>query len=271
MTVKVAIHGAGGRMGRVLVQLIHDAPDLELAAAVDAPNSPLLGKDAGELAGVGALGWPLTANLEAIASADVVIDFSLPVALPPLLDAVQRYSRPLVLATTGLSDANWAQVEQAARSVPLVAAPNYSMGVAVLYHLAQRASALLADFDLEVIEMHHRNKVDAPSGTALGLVQAAARGRDLDPRANAVYGREGHPGKRTDNEIGVMTLRGGDVIGDHTLILAGPGERLELTHKATSRDLFARGALRAARWVAGQSPGRYGMDHVLGLASYGRD
>ncbi|HEX5659215.1 MAG TPA: 4-hydroxy-tetrahydrodipicolinate reductase [Polyangiales bacterium] len=265
MTLKVAIHGAAGRMGQTLVRLIHDAPELELAAAVDSAQSPLLGKDAGEVAGVGALGWPITASLESIASADVVIDFSLPSALTGLLEAVQRYSRPLVLATTGLSEAQRKQLDELARHVPLVAEPNYSTGVAVLYHLAQKASELLADFDLEVIEMHHRNKVDAPSGTALGLAAAAARGRDLDARANAIYGREGHPGARTDKEIGVMTLRGGDVIGDHTLILAGPGERLELSHRATNRDLFARGALRAARWLADKAPGRYGMSHVLGL------
>jgi 4-hydroxy-tetrahydrodipicolinate reductase len=258
-------------MGQTLVRLIHDAPDLELAGAVDSDKSPLLGKDAGEVAGVGAIGWPITAHLESIASADVVIDFSLPVALAGLLEAAQRYSRPLVLATTGLSEAQWRSVDEASKRLPLVAAPNYSTGVAVLYHLAQRASALLPEFDLEVVEMHHRNKVDAPSGTALGLAAAAARGRELDLKSNAVYGREGHPGKRTDKEIGIMTLRGGDVIGDHTLILAGPGERLELSHRATNRDLFARGALRAARWVATQSPGRYGMDHVLGLTTSGRD
>ena len=265
MTTNVAVHGAAGRMGRVLVQLIHAAEDLELAAAVDAKESPLLGRDAGEVAGVGAMGWPLTASLESIASADVVVDFSLPVALDGLLDAAVRYARPLVLATTGLSEAQKARIDEVARIVPVVAAPNYSTGVAVLYHLAERASQLLADFDLEIVEMHHRNKVDAPSGTALGLAEAAARGRNVDAREHAVYGREGHPGARTASEIGIMTLRGGDVIGDHTLILAGAGERLELSHKATSRELFARGALRAARWVATQPPGRYGMNHVLGL------
>ncbi len=252
-------------MGKTLVRLIQEAPELELAAALDSAKSPLLGKDAGEVAGVGTLGVPITASLESLASADVVIDFSLPVALPALFAAVRRYARPLVLATTGLSEEQWKDVDQLGKDVPLVAAPNYSTGVAVLYHLAQKASALLADFDLEVIEMHHRNKVDAPSGTALGLAAAAAKGRDLDVKEHSVYGREGHPGARPDKEIGVMTLRGGDVIGDHTLILAGPGERLELSHRATNRDLFARGALRAATWLADKAPGRYGMNHVLGL------
>lgn len=265
MPVKVAIHGAAGRMGRALIQLIHADPELELAAAVDHAESSLLGRDAGEIAGVGALGWPLTAQLEALAAADVVVDFSLPSATDALLEAVVRYARPLVLATTGLSATQREKVDLAAKAVPIVAAPNYSTGVAVLYHLAERASALLAEFDLEIVEMHHRHKVDAPSGTALGLADAAGRGRKLDARAHAVYGREGHPGPRRSDEIGVMTLRGGDVIGDHTLMLAGPGERLELTHRATSRELFARGALRAARWVFNQAPGRYGMNDVLGL------
>jgi len=266
MALKVAIHGASGRMGRSLIQLIHSASDLELVAAIDSHDSPLLGRDAGELAGVGAMG-PLTAHVEAIADADVVIDFSLASALEGLLQYVLRFERPLVLGTTGLSPAQWARVDDAARLVPLIAAPNYSTGVAVLYHLAERASALLADFDLEIVEMHHRHKVDAPSGTALGLLEAVARPRGIDPKEHAVYGREGHPGARKADEIGVVALRGGDVIGEHTLLLAGGGERLELTHRAGDRSLFARGALRAARWLAApdKRPGRYGMKEVLGL------
>jgi 4-hydroxy-tetrahydrodipicolinate reductase len=200
-----------------------------------------------------------------MAEVDVVIDFSLPVALDALFDAAERHARPLVIATTGLSPALWSRVDALAGKLPVVAAPNYSTGVAVLYHLAEKASALLREFDLEIVEMHHRHKVDAPSGTALGLAEAAARGRGLNAREHAVYGRQGHTGARTDNEIGIMTLRGGDVIGDHTLTLAGPGERLELSHRASNRALFARGALRAARWVVGKAPGRYGMNHVLGL------
>jgi 4-hydroxy-tetrahydrodipicolinate reductase len=266
MALAVAVHGAAGRMGRALVQLIAEADDLTLCAALDAPGSAFLGRDAGELAIVDALGVRVTSDLSAIAQADVVIDFSLPVALPALFEAIARHGRPLVLATTGLTPSQWSDVDALSGRVPLVAAPNYSTGVTVLYHLAEQAARLLPEFDLEVVEMHHRNKVDAPSGTALGLAEAAARGRDWNAREQAVYGREGHTGKRSDREIGVMTLRGGDVIGDHTLVLAGAGERLELGHRATSRVLFARGALRAARWVARQAPGRYGMTHVLGLA-----
>ena len=261
MALKVAVHGAAGRMGRALTQLIAEASDLTLAAAVDAAGNPQLGKDAGEHAGVGTLGVALVSELDAIAAADVVIDFSLPIALDGLLAAVERHAKPLVLATTGLRDVHWQKVDALATRVPVVAAPNYSTGVTVLYHLAQKA----AEFDLEIIEMHHRHKVDAPSGTALGLAEAAARGRKLALREHAVYGREGQTGPRKPDEIGIMTLRGGDVVGDHTLMLAGPGERLELTHRASDRVLFARGALRAARWVVGRAPARYGMTHVLGL------
>jgi 4-hydroxy-tetrahydrodipicolinate reductase len=265
MALKVGVHGAGGRMGRSIVQMVHESEDLKLGAAIDAEGSPLLGRDAGELAGVARLGVPLSSRIEDLAEADVIIDFSLPVALPRLFGFLQQRPVPLVVATTGLDASLSGQIDALARSMPLIAAPNYSLGVAVLVHLAEKAAALLPEFDLEILEMHHRHKVDAPSGTALGLLDAAARGRDLNGREHAVYGRKGQTGARTDREIGVMTLRGGDVIGDHTLMLAGPGERLELTHRASNRALFARGAVHAARFVARQKPGRYTMPQVLGL------
>lgn len=266
MGVAVAVHGASGRMGRVVVQLVHQADDLSLAAAIDSEASPELGRDAGELAGVGNLGVPISARIEDLARADVVVDFSLPAALPRLFTFLEHKPIALVLATTGLDDALNGRIDALARVLPLVAAPNYSTGVAVLNYLAEQASALLPDFDLEIIEMHHRHKVDAPSGTALGLLDAAARGRKQNGREHAVFGRHGHPGARSNSEIGVMALRGGDVIGDHTLLLAGPGERLELTHRASNRSLFAHGALRAARFVSAKPPGRYSMAQVLGLA-----
>lgn len=266
MAIKVAVHGAAGRMGRTIVQLVHEAADMTLHAAIDAEGSPLLGRDAGELAGVPGLGVKLSSELDLLAGADVVIDFSLPRALPRLFARLKDKPLPLVLATTGLDDAIWREIAVLAERMPLVAAPNYSLGVAVLYHLAEQAAALLPDFDMEIVEMHHRHKIDAPSGTALGLLDAAARGRKTDGRANAVFGRQGQPGARTREEIGIMTLRGGDVIGDHQLILAGAGERLELSHRATNRSLFAQGALRAAHFVVGKAPGRYTMPQVLGLA-----
>ncbi len=266
MALRVAVHGAAGRMGRTVVQHIHEDPALTLSAAIDAASRPMGPRDAGELAGVGPLGVLVSAQLAALTGSEVVVDFSLPAALDALLAECTRLGLPLVLATTGLTPAQSAAVDALACSVPVVAAPNYSTGVAVLYHLAAQASALLPNFDLEIVEMHHRHKVDAPSGTALGLAEAAARGRRQVAHEVAIYGRHGHAGARSDTEIGVMTLRGGDVVGDHTLVVAGPGERLELTHRAHHRGLFAQGALRAARWVVGQPPGRYGMAHVLGLA-----
>lgn len=262
---KIAVHGAAGRMGRVVMRLISEAPDLELVAALDAQGSISLGRDAGELAQIGAVGVALSSDLSLIARADVVVDFSLPVAISGLVRACADHRRPLVLATTGLSAEHWQLVDKLAQECAVVAAPNYSVGVNVLYHLAQKASALLAEFDLEIVEMHHRNKVDAPSGTALGLAEAAGRGRDLVAKDVAVCARQGHTGPRTRDEIGIMTLRGGDVVGDHTLILAGPSERLELTHRAHDRALFARGALHAARWLQGRAAGKYGMADVIGL------
>ncbi len=267
MALKVAVHGAAGRMGRTVVQIVHEDPGLELSAAIDSAMASGVARDAGDLAGVGPLGVAITSDLSALRGSDVVVDFSLPSALAALLAQCSELSLPLVIATTGLTDAHWSAVDALARKVPIVAAPNYSIGVAVLYHLAQQASALLPEFDLEIIEMHHRHKIDAPSGTALGLADAAAKGRAQRARDVAVYGRQGHAGARTKEEIGVMTLRGGDVIGDHTLILAGAGERLELTHRAHNRSLFAQGAMRAARWVVSQEPGRYGMADVLGLSA----
>jgi len=267
MSLGVAVHGTAGRMGRTVVKLVHEAADLSLVAAVDAEGAPDIGRDAGQLAGLPDVGVRVEGRIEALLEADVVIDFSLARALPRLFDALERKHVPLVLATTGLDDALRARLAQLARAQPLVAAGNYSTGVAVLNYLAERASALLPDFDLEIVEMHHRHKIDAPSGTALGLLDAAARGRGERGRDVAVYGRHGQTGARSQREIGVTALRGGEVIGDHTLLLAGPAERLELTHRASNRELFAHGALRAARWIVGQPPGRYGMADVLNLSA----
>jgi len=263
---KVAVYGVGGRMGRTVVQVIHETDGLRVVVGVDGAASPMLGRDVGVLAGLEPMDVPVVADVDAIAGADVVIDFSLPAALPALFEACAAHSVPLVLATTGLEQAHRDALAQLAREVPVVAAPNYSTGVSVLFHLAARAAALLPGFDAEIVEMHHHHKVDAPSGTALGLAEsvAGARGQALDKVAN--FGREGLVGARPEGEIGVTTLRGGDVVGDHTLILAGPSERLEISHRAGSRALFARGAVRAAGWLVGKAPGMYGMDAVLGLA-----
>ncbi len=263
---KVAVYGVGGRMGRTVVQVVHETDGLTLVAGVDGAGSPWLGRDAGELAGVDRLGVEVVSDVAAIAEADVVIDFSLPQALPALFEACARHEVPLVLATTGLEASHREALENLSSRVPVVAAPNYSTGVSVLFHLAAKAAQLLPDFDAEIVEMHHRHKVDAPSGTALGLAEAVAGAREQDLQKVGVYGREGAVGARSSEEIGVMTLRGGDVVGDHTLILAGPAERLEISHKAGSRAIFARGAVRAAGWLVGKDPGMYGMDAVLGLS-----
>jgi 4-hydroxy-tetrahydrodipicolinate reductase len=266
MTLGVAVYGAAGRMGRTVIKLVQEAADLSLVAAVDAEGSAQVGRDAGQLAGLAESGVPVSERIDALLEADVIVDFSLARALPRLFDALERKHVPLVLATTGLDDALQARLARLAQVQPLVAAGNYSTGVAVLCYLAERASALLPDFDLEIIELHHRNKIDAPSGTAQALLDAAARGRAENGREVAVHGRHGHTGARSKREIGVVSLRGGDVIGEHTLLLAGPGERLELTHRAGNRELFGQGALRAARWVVDKPPGRYGMAEVLGLS-----
>lgn len=269
MTAGVTLMGAGGRMGQAIVRTLSDEAELTLAAAVTRSDDPVLEKDAGDHAGVGPLGVMITADLEqAVATGDVVIDFSSADVSATVVAACARAGKPLVIGTTGLGDGAEAALTEACASIPVVAAANTSVGVTVLRHLASRAAQLLGeDYDIEVVEMHHRRKVDAPSGTAVVLAETLARARDLDPLADVVHGRSGAVGPRSRREIGVMTLRGGDVVGDHTVILAGPGERLELVHRAQDRSLFALGAVRAAKWLVKERPsaGRYGMADVLNL------
>jgi 4-hydroxy-tetrahydrodipicolinate reductase len=254
-------------MGRAVVALLADDTALSLAAAVEAPGSPLLGRDAGELAGLGASGVRVTDDLEAgLRSVDLAIDFSTAAAVPGFARAAASARIPSVICTTGLSPEAHAAIDALAGVAPVVVAANTSVGVTVLLHLAARAAALLGDdYDAEIIELHHRHKVDAPSGTALRLAEAVAEARGLDLDAAARHGRSGATGPRGKGELGIHAVRAGDIIGEHTLVLAGAGERIELTHRAHARDLFARGALRAARWVGGQPAGRYEMSDVLGL------
>lgn len=264
---RIVVHGALGRMGRAVIAALHAAGgDLQLVAALDREGADALGRDAGEQAGAGTLGVKITSSIDvALAAAEVVIDFSSPGATAAIARACAARRVPLVVGTTGLDAQADTALAAVASVAPTVVAANFSIGVAVLAHLAARAATLLGDFDAEIVEMHHRGKRDAPSGTALRLARAVADARGVDLAARAVHGRSGTPGPRPEGEIGILALRGGDVVGDHTLILAGPGERLELTHRATSRDLFARGALRAAAWTVGRAPGRYDMSDVLGL------
>jgi 4-hydroxy-tetrahydrodipicolinate reductase len=267
MTLKVAVYGAAGRMGRVEVDLVLQDATAELVAALEEAKSPALGQDAGMLAGsLKQIGVAVSDDLDrALQSAQVVIDFSNLAATRLLIAACTKHRVPLVLGTTGLDAEDERALDQLAKLVPVVWAPNFSVGVNALIYLAARAVELLGpDFDIEIIEMHHRNKVDAPSGTAIRIQEAVAKARGAR-ESKAVHGRTGEVGARTPNEIGVLALRGGDVVGEHTLVLAGPGERVELTHRAHSRVIFARGALRAAHWVVEQRPGRYEMSDVLSL------
>ncbi len=267
LTLRVAVHGAGGRMGRAVLALVLADADASVAGALERPGSSVLGADVGTLGGGGPEGLAVTDDVAlALADADVVIDFSLPGGTRAIAGACAERGLPLVVGTTGLDPAAEEALTRLSEKAPLVVAPNMSAGVTLLFHLAARAAALLGpSFDAEIVEMHHRQKVDAPSGTALRLAEGVARARGLPWPDAAVHGRSGHVGPRRDDEIGIMTLRGGDVVGEHTLVLAGPGERLELTHRARDRTIFARGAMRAAWWVVGRPPGRYDMADVIGI------
>ncbi len=265
---RVAVTGCGGRMGRMVAAEVHRTPGLALAGGSEAPGSPFLGRDIGELAGIGALGLAVTADAAAlIGNADIVIDFTAPAASAEHARLCGERGTALVVGTTGLDVAQANALEAAARLVPVVWAPNMSPVVTLMLGLVSEAARRLGeDYDIEVLEMHHRHKVDAPSGTALALGQAAAEGRGIDLAGHSQRVRDGHTGPRKPGDIGFASLRGGDVVGDHSVIFAGEGERLELTHRAGSRRLFALGALRAARWVVGRKPGLYSMKDVLGLS-----
>ena len=265
--IRVGIMGCGGRMGRLLVAEVKETPGCTLAGGSEAPGSALLGRDIGELAGIGPVGLTATADAAAvIAATDVVIDFTIAPAAAAHAALAGERGKALVLGTTGLDATQGKAVEAAARRVPVVWAANMSPAVTLLQELvAETARRLGEDYDIEVLEMHHRHKVDAPSGTALALGRAAAEGRGIDLAQKSQRVRDGHTGERRKGDIGFASLRGGDVAGDHTVIFAGEGERLELVHRTSSRRLFARGALRAARWVVGQKPGLYSLRDVLGL------
>ncbi|MDX1636117.1 MAG: 4-hydroxy-tetrahydrodipicolinate reductase [Marinobacter sp.] len=264
---RVAITGAAGRMGKVLVEAVQAAEGVSLGAAVVHPDSTLIGADAGEVAGVGKLGIVLVGRLaDVLDDFDVLVDFTFPDLTLENLAVCKAHGKRMVIGTTGLTEADKLQVAQAAETVPVVFAPNMSVGVNVALNLLRTAAKVLGDdYDVEIIETHHRHKKDAPSGTALrmGEVVAEALGRNL--AECAVYGREGFTGERSRTEIGFETVRAGDVVGDHTVLFAGIGERIEITHKASSRMTFAKGAVRAAEWVSEKPEGLYDMQDVLGL------
>jgi 4-hydroxy-tetrahydrodipicolinate reductase len=264
---RIAISGAGGRMGRALVEACGEDPVAELVAAADREESRLLGTDVGELAGLGRVGVTLVGGVAALGDAfDVLIDFTTPESALRSVAHCVAHRRGLVIGTTGLDAAQKVAVAAAAESIPVVFAPNMSIGVNLTFKLAELAARVLGDsVDIEIVEAHHRHKVDAPSGTALrlGEVVATALGRDL--ASCAVYGREGHTGPRDRQTIGFETIRAGDIVGEHTVLFAASGERVEITHRASSRMTFARGAVRAANWLAGRERGLYDMQDVLDL------
>ncbi len=264
--LNVCIAGSGGRMGRTLIELVQQADDLKLSAALEMSSSPALGRDAGEAIGI-ATGVAISDNFSSRLKAnDVLIDFTRPEGTLEYLKVCRANKTKIVIGTTGFSAEQKHLIAEASRDTAIVFAPNMSVGVNVCLKLLDMAARVLAEgYDVEIVEAHHRHKVDAPSGTALrmGEVVAQARGRDL--KDCAVYGREGVTGERKPSTIGFATMRGGDIVGDHTVMFAGIGERIEISHKASSRATFAQGALRAARFLATQSAGLYDMQDVLGF------
>ena len=263
----IAVAGASGRMGRMLVQAVLDDPDLRLSGALDVPGSAQLGHDAGAMLGRSS-GIAITADVQqGLAGADVLIDFTRPEGTLLHLAACRAAGVRAVIGTTGFTPEQRPQLTAQAEHIGVVFAPNMSVGINVMLGLLQAAGRALGDdYDAEVIEAHHRHKVDAPSGTALTLGEAVARGRGIALEGRGVFTREGHTGERRRGDIGFATIRGGDIVGEHTVLFAGTGERIEITHKSTSRANYADGSLRAARFVATRGPGLYSMADVLGLA-----
>jgi 4-hydroxy-tetrahydrodipicolinate reductase len=266
---KIGIVGCAGRMGQMLVAEVLAGDGLVLAGGTERAGSASVGRDLGDVMGRGALGLTVGDDARALfAASDVVIDFTAPSAVAIHAQLAGEMGVAYVVGTTGLDANQEAVLRKAATATPVVWAPNMSVGVNLLLSLVEQVAGLLdpAGYDIEILEMHHRHKVDAPSGTALGLGQAAARGRGVALDSVWQKTRDGQTGPRKTGDIGFATLRGGDVVGDHTVIFAAEGERIEISHKASSRQIFAKGAIRAARWAQGRSPGLYAMKDVLGIS-----
>jgi len=266
--MRVVIAGAGGRMGRTLIHAVAASKGLALAGAVDAPGSAVIGRDAGELAGLGANGIKVASDVAPLLKqADGLIEFTIPAATLAFAELTAAAGIVHVIGTTGHSAEEDAVIAEAAGRATIVKSGNMSLGVNLLAALVKRvAKTLDQDYDIEILEMHHNKKIDAPSGTALMLGRAAAEGRGVDLAKRSVRGRDGMTGARCVGDIGFASLRGGTVVGEHSVIFAGPAERVELTHRAEDRMIFARGALHAALWARGKKPGLYSMADVLGLA-----
>ena len=264
--LKVAIAGAGGKMGAANIRAIAATAGITVVSAFDRAGAPVIGKDAGELVGLERLGVSITDDVAAaLDAAEAILDFTAPANSVALAQEAAKRGLVHIIGTTGCSEADDAAIREAATRARIVKAGNFSLGVNLLLGLVKQAAAALPGFDIEILEMHHNRKVDAPSGTALMLGEAAARGRNLDLKTHSVRVRDGHTGPREEGSIGFAALRGGNVIGEHKVILAGPSERIELNHIADNRALFADGAVRAALWVRDQRPGLYSMADVLGF------
>ncbi|MCX4027971.1 4-hydroxy-tetrahydrodipicolinate reductase [Endozoicomonas sp. SM1973] len=264
---RIGVVGVSGRMGKALVEACQNDQQVELTLAVQRTGSSLIGVDVGELAGVGKVGLIVVDNLvEQISQVDVVIDFTRPDFTLANLEICKAHKKPMVIGTTGFSDEEKQQIQQAGNAIPIVLAPNTSVGVNLSLKLLQLVAQVMGDeADIEIVEAHHRHKVDAPSGTALRMGEAVADALGRDLSQCAVYGREGITGERDPQTIGFATVRAGDIVGEHTVMFATEGERLEITHKASSRQTFAKGALRAAKWLQQQPAGFYDMQDVLAL------
>ncbi len=267
MTVRVGVCGAAGRMGRVILEVCKETDGVEIRAAIEHPESPQIGVDAGEVAGIGKLGIEIIDDISGVANEiDVMIDFTLATSVIQNIDKCTASNCKMVIGTTGLNDKDQVRIKSAANEIAIVFAPNMSIGVNLCFKLLEIASNVIGkDADVEIIEAHHRDKKDAPSGTAIRMGEIVAEMTDRNLKDCAVYGREGITDSRDKNSIGFETIRAGDIVGDHTVIFATAGERVEITHKATSRKTFANGAVRAAQWLANKEKGLFDMQDVLNL------
>ncbi len=265
-TTRVCITGAAGRMGKTLARLCASAPELALTAAVERPDSTQIGLDVGLVAGIESLGVPIAGDLTAVSALyDVLIDFTVPESTVRNVEICREAGKRMVIGTTGMGD-SVSVIEQAARDIGIVFAPNMSVGVNLTFKLLELAARSLGDdYDVEIIEAHHRHKIDAPSGTALRMGEIVAKSLNRDLDACAIYGRQGRTGAREQRTIGFSTVRAGEIVGDHTVLFGGTGESIEITHRAADRSTFASGALRAAGWLATRAPGLFDMQDVLGL------
>lgn len=265
--IKLTVCGATGRMGSRIIALSKDYPDIKIVGAIEAKNNPKLGLDTGVVAGIGELGVNIIDDLEKIISdTEIVVNFTNPEATLEHLKIVKKYKKSIVIGTTGFNNEQLSIIQKTSKSIPIILSPNMSIGVNLLFRILKDIAKVLGDdYDIEIIEAHHRMKKDAPSGTAIKMAKVIAEALDRNFDEVAVYSRKGIIGERTKKEIGIQTVRAGDIVGEHTVIFGGLGERIEIIHKASSRDTFARGALKAVMWLYGKPVGLYDMGDVLGI------